>query len=67
MKASIIAAGAALISVASAHYNNTMPSVVYTTEVVTAYSTYCPAATEIVHGEQTYTVTEVSNSPSYFH
>jgi hypothetical protein len=62
MKASIIAMGAALISAASAHYtNDTEPAVTYTTEVVTAYTTYCPAATEIVHGEQTYTVTEVSS------
>jgi hypothetical protein len=30
----------------------------YTTEVVTAYTTYCPAATEITHGTNTYTVTE---------
>jgi hypothetical protein len=64
MKASILAAAAAIFSVASAHYeNSTEPVVTYTTEVVTAYTTYCPAATEIVHGEQTYTVTEVSSIP----
>ncbi len=34
-------------------------NVTYTTEVVTAVTTYCPAATEITHGGQTYTVTEV--------
>jgi hypothetical protein len=62
MKASIIAAAAALLSVASAQYGNeTTPSVTYTTEIVTAYETYCPYATEIVHGEMTYTVTEVSH------
>ena len=33
---------------------------VYTTEVVTAYTTYCPEATKITHGGQTYTATEVS-------
>lgn len=32
---------------------------VYTTEVVTAYTTYCPEATSIVHGNKTYTVSEV--------
>lgn len=31
----------------------------YTTDVVTAYTTYCPEATEITHGGQTYTATEV--------
>jgi len=61
MKASIIAAAAALLSVASAQYGNeTTPSVTYTTEIVTAYETYCPYATEIVHGEMTYTVTEAT-------
>ncbi len=37
----------------SAHDN-----VTYTTQVVTAYTTYCPAATEITYGTKTYTVTE---------
>ena len=32
---------------------------VYTTEVVTAFTTYCPAATTFEHGGVTYTVTEV--------
>jgi hypothetical protein len=32
----------------------------YTTEVVTAYTTYCPKATEITHGGQTYTATEAT-------
>jgi hypothetical protein len=35
-------------------------NVTYTTEVVTAVTTYCPAATEITHGGQTYTVTEAT-------
>jgi len=34
-------------------------NVTYTTEVVTAYTTYCPAATTISHNGVTYTVTEV--------
>lgn len=51
---------AALAAGASAWSNDT---VVYTTEVVTAYTTYCPAATMITHGSVTYTVTEVSFFP----
>jgi hypothetical protein len=31
----------------------------YVTEVVTAYTTYCPEATVITHGAVTYSVTEV--------
>lgn len=54
MKFSAVAV-AALVAGASAHYNET----VYTTEVVTAYTTYCPSATTITHGTKTYTVTEV--------
>ena len=38
-------------------------NVTYTTEVVTAYTTYCPASTTLVHGGSTYTVTEVRLSP----
>lgn len=34
--------------------------VVYTTEVVTAITTYCPEATTITYGESTYTVTEAT-------
>lgn len=30
-----------------------------TTEVVTAYTTYCPEATSIVHGSQTYSISTV--------
>lgn len=32
----------------------------YTTEVVTAFTTYCPKATEITHGGVTYSVTEAT-------
>ncbi|KAJ4309135.1 hypothetical protein N0V84_011678 [Fusarium piperis] len=35
-------------------------NVTYTTEVVTAYTTYCPAPTEITHGGKTYTITEAT-------
>lgn len=35
-------------------------SVVTVTDVVTAYTTFCPAATTIMEGNQTYTATEVS-------
>lgn len=53
---SIILASAALVASTSAHSN-----VTYTTEIVTAYETYCPSPTEIVHGTKTYTVTKVSD------
>lgn len=50
-------AAAVIVAVAgvSAHSN-----VSYTTEVVTAYTTYCPAPTEITHGGKTYTITEAT-------
>ncbi|KAL5344634.1 hypothetical protein ACLOAV_010326 [Pseudogymnoascus australis] len=32
----------------------------YTTQVVTAYTTYCPVPTTISHGNKTYTVTEAT-------
>ncbi|KAF2195349.1 hypothetical protein K469DRAFT_722596 [Zopfia rhizophila CBS 207.26] len=53
-----IATAAALVAGATASYNNTGP--VYTTEVVTAYTTYCPAPTQITHGGKTYTITEAT-------
>ena len=55
----VIAASAALVAGANAWGNDT---IVYTTEVLTAYTTYCPAATSVVHNSKTYTVTEVSSS-----
>ena len=57
-----IAATVALVAGASAWSNTT----VYTTEVVTAYTTYCPSATAITHGTNTYVVTEVSLMKSIF-
>jgi hypothetical protein len=54
---SVVAASVALVAGANAWGN-----VTYTTEVVTAYTTFCPSAAEIIHGTKTYTVTEVSIS-----
>ncbi|KAK3309116.1 uncharacterized protein B0T15DRAFT_526202 [Chaetomium strumarium] len=51
------AAVLALAAGAMAHKNET---VAYTTEVVTAYTTFCPAATEVTVGTKTYTVTEAT-------
>lgn len=61
MQYSVVAL-AALVATASAggygYTNATTP--VYTTEVVTSYTTYCPGPTTVVHGEKTYTVTEAT-------
>jgi hypothetical protein len=55
MRFSVVAASAlSLAAGASAWSNDT-----YVTEVVTAYTTFCPAPTVISHGGETYTVTEV--------
>ncbi|KAF5247418.1 hypothetical protein FAUST_836, partial [Fusarium austroamericanum] len=35
-----------------------VPPVVYTTEVLTAITTYCPEPTTLTHGNKTYTVTK---------
>lgn len=45
----------ALAAVASANYSN--ETVVYTTEVHTAYTTVCPASTELTFNGVTYTAT----------
>ncbi|KAK3196160.1 hypothetical protein K4F52_000539 [Lecanicillium sp. MT-2017a] len=55
MKFSVAAVVAAAAAV-SANKNGTA----VTTEVVTAYTTYCPGPTSIVHGNKTYTVTEAT-------
>lgn len=47
----------ALAATASASYG--YGNVSYTTEVVTAYTTYCPEATQLTYNGQTYTITEV--------
>ncbi|KAF3491159.1 uncharacterized protein GIQ15_00676 [Arthroderma uncinatum] len=56
-----VATAAAMASIASASLLGTglpveMPAL--TTEVVTNFVTWCPEATTITHGSQTYTVTE---------
>lgn len=53
-------ASAAFVAGAAATYGNNGTVPVYTTEVVTALVTYCPSSMQIVHGTETYTVTEVS-------
>ncbi|OIW31589.1 hypothetical protein CONLIGDRAFT_678059 [Coniochaeta ligniaria NRRL 30616] len=50
-------AAAVLAAAAGAH---AWSNVTYTTEVVTALTTYCPEATEITHGGTTYTITEAT-------
>jgi len=58
MKFSTIAASAAIAATASAS------DIVYTTEVVTAYTTFCPSPTVLTIGATTHTVTEVcADSP----
>jgi hypothetical protein len=58
MRFSVAAASAALVAGAAAQYNSTAP--VYVTEVVTAFTTYCPEATSLVHNGVTYTVSEAT-------
>lgn len=53
-----IAAVAGFAAVAQASY--AASNVTYTTEVVTAYTTYCPASTQLTYNGQTYTVTEAT-------
>lgn len=55
MQFSTVAAVVALAATVSANYNGT---VVYTTDVYTAYTTVCPAATELTYNGVTYTATE---------
>lgn len=56
MRYSIAAAAIAFVAGSSATYN---ASVTYVTDTVTAYTTYCPVATTISHGNMTYTATAV--------
>lgn len=51
------AAVLALAAGAMAFKNETVH---YTTEVVTAVTTYCPGPTTVTYGESTYTVTEAT-------
>jgi len=55
MKFAVAAFVAALAGQAAAWGN-----VTYTTEVVTAYTTYCPEPTTLTHGDKTYTVTKAT-------
>ena len=59
MRYSYVAAPLALAAGASAWGNGTIE---YTTEVVTAFTTYCPGSTTFSHASSTYVVTEVSYS-----
>ncbi|KAL8418041.1 hypothetical protein RB594_001594 [Gaeumannomyces avenae] len=56
MKFSVAAVAAAAVAGVSAGYSN----VTYTTEVVTALTTYCPEPTQITHGGKTYTITKAT-------
>jgi hypothetical protein len=53
-------AAVAAASPLSGNATTTPGGVVYTTEIVSSIVTYCPAATEVVHGSKTYTVTEAT-------
>lgn len=63
---SAIFAAAALVGSAAAWGNSSAPAptasptTYLTTEVVTSYTTYCPYATSVVQGNQTYIATSVS-------
>ena len=63
MRYSFIAAPLALAAGASAWGNGTIS---YTTEVVTAFTTFCPYATSFVHASSTYVVTEVSQKHHFY-
>jgi hypothetical protein len=58
MQYSVVALAAFVATASANYYNGTTP--VYTTEVVTSYTTYCPYPTEVVHNDVTYTVTEAT-------
>lgn len=48
-------------AIAGVHNNTTATGhIVYTTEVVTALTTYCPAPTTLTHGDKTYTITSAT-------
>ncbi|PVH76228.1 hypothetical protein DL98DRAFT_298682 [Cadophora sp. DSE1049] len=54
----------ALAATASATYKN--ETVSYTTEIVTDYVTYCPAATTLTYGSVTYTASETVTIPGTY-
>lgn len=53
---------AVLATAAGVSAGVTGSNVTYVTEVVTALTTFCPAATVLTHAGSTYTVTEVRTS-----
>ena len=74
MRFSLAFSAVALVASVAASVENSAPADVevptgapadgpVTTEVVTAYTTYCPEPTTITHGTETYTVTEVGSIP----
>lgn len=61
MQFTTVATVAALAAtVAAWPSNSSSVTVDYVTEVFTAYTTYCPASTEVTFNGVTYTATEVS-------
>jgi hypothetical protein len=56
---SVAAVAALAATVAAWPSNSSSVAVDYVTEVFTAYTTYCPAATQVTFNGVTYTVTEV--------
>lgn len=50
---------AAVAGVQAGAWASGSSNVTYTTEVVTALTTYCPEATVLTHAGTTYTITEV--------
>jgi len=60
MKFSAAAVLALVAAVSAGQYPAKNETVVYTTEVVTALTTYCPEATTLTHNGKTYTVTEAT-------
>jgi len=54
---------AAVLAVAAGAHAWAQNSTIYTTEVVTAVTTFCPEPTEITYGGTTYTITEVRKRP----
>lgn len=60
--APVVSSAAPVVSSAAPVYSTPVESAPaqYTTEVVTAYTTYCPEATQITHGGVTYTATEAT-------
>ncbi|KAG8408571.1 hypothetical protein J3458_019602 [Metarhizium acridum] len=58
----VLGSAVATASAIAGDFHNTTatPHVVYTTEVVTALTTYCPAPTVLTQGTKTYTVTSAT-------